>query len=139
MSQIPTDAIVGGFILAVCIAVFNLYRKRLKLVSENKQSFSKSVTPPSNFRRFTQKEFDSLEKTKMQEAGSLCPGHKGTTIWYIDDRSYIVEVQFDVYPSVYAQSLCSFTPTFGMDSTDGALAQGVEELILHEVLGFKRE
>lgn len=38
---------------------------------------------------------------------------------------------------VYKHSICTFTPTFGMDRIDGEFAQDVEEFVLNEVLDFQ--
>ena len=69
----------------------------------------------------------------MQKVSGSCKGHKGTTIWYAE-RSYVVEIHFDVHPSVYIQSICTVTPTMGMDMIDGNLAQDAEEFVLQQVL-----
>jgi hypothetical protein len=96
-----------------------------------------SIPHPSRARRFTPEEFASTEKKQMQDAPSTCAGHMGTTVWYVDGFGYIVEVRFDSHPSVYAHSICTFTPTFGIDRIDGEFAQDVEEFLLGEVLGVK--
>ena len=74
----------------------------------------------------------------MQTAPPSCPGHTGTTVWYVERAGYIIELSFDAHPSVYAHSICTFTPTLGMDRLDGEFAQDVEDFILQEVLGVER-
>jgi hypothetical protein len=103
------------------------------------RSFPDTFPHPARVRRFTAEEFAAKPKQKMQAAPSACVGHESTTIWYVAgtpaERFYIVEVCFSKHPPVYIQSLCTFTPTMGMDRVDGELAQDAEELILQEVLG----
>ena len=103
------------------------------------RAFPKFIVHPARARRYTPDEFTSTQKSKMQNAPSSCPGHVGTTIWYVERQGYIVEVRFDSHPPVYIHSICTFTPTFGMDMIDGAFAQDAEEFVLHEVLGFQTQ
>jgi hypothetical protein len=59
----------------------------------------------------------------MEQAPSVVAGHKGSKIWYVEKKGYIIEVMFDDFSTEYAWSICTFTPTMGMDSIDGAFAE----------------
>ena len=96
-----------------------------------------SIPHPSRARRFTSEEAASFQKRKLQEAPSLCAGHDRTIVWYAEGLGYIIEVRFTAHPAVYVKSLCTFTPTLGMDKIDGEFAQDVEEYVLQEALGYK--
>ena len=97
------------------------------------RAFPERFPHPARAKRFTPEEFSALEKQRMQSVAGCCKGHESTTIWYAD-RCYIVEVRFAAHPPVYIQSICTFTPTMGMDMIDGNLAQDAEEFVLQQVL-----
>jgi hypothetical protein len=103
------------------------------------RAFPETIINPSFARRFSAEEFASLQKVKLQDAPSACARHAGTTIWYVEQMGYIVEIHFDSRDPVYIHSICTFTPTMGMDKIDGEFAQDAEEYILHESLGFPTE
>ena len=103
------------------------------------RAFPETIIHPSHARRFSAEEFASLQKVKLQDAPPACAGHGGTSIWYVEQTGYIVEIRFDSRQPVYIHSLCTFTPTMGMDKIDGEFAQDAEEYILHESLGFPTE
>lgn len=84
---------------------------------------------------FSQAEFDALEKHIADEAPSACDEHQGTAIWYAGPTGYVVEVRLTNRDPVRVQSLCTFTPTLGMDQIDGMFAQDVEEYVLLKELG----
>jgi hypothetical protein len=90
---------------------------------------------PAMAQRFSQAEFDSLEKTAIDEQPSAYAGHAGTVVWYEEDTGYIVEVRFADRRSIYTRSPCSFEPTFGIDKFDGMLIQDVEDYVLLHELG----
>jgi hypothetical protein len=100
------------------------------------RAFPKIFPHPARARRFTADEFEAISKTKLQAAPSSCPGHESTTVWHAEAFGYIIEIRFTKHSPIYIQSICTFTPTMGMDRIDGELAQDAEEFILHEVLGF---
>ena len=83
----------------------------------------------------SEEQFQRLEKTSIQSAPSLCDGHVGTTVWYVKDEGYVIEVNLSSDKKVLVESICTFTPTFGMDSIDGMFAEDVEEYILKVELG----
>ena len=60
-------------------------------------------------------------------------------MWYAESVGYILEVVFSSHPPVNIHSICTFTPTFGMDGIDGEFAQDTEDYVLHEVLGYPRD
>lgn len=93
---------------------------------------------PRRLRRLTEEEFQSIEKQKIQSASPICEGHQGTIIWY-SKVGYIVQVRLKSRPDIYIVTLCTFTPTFGMDSIDGMFAQDAEEYILQSEIGFQSE
>ena len=120
------------------VIMFGLFKKKSESpTGVGHRAFPATILHPSRARRFTPDEFAAIQKTKMQDAPSAHPGHTGTTIWYVEREGYIVEVRFDSRPSIYIHSICTFTPSFGMDRIDGEFAQDAEELLLHEVLGFE--
>jgi hypothetical protein len=100
------------------------------------RAFPETIINPSLARRFSAEEFDSLQTVKLQDAPPACAGHAGTTVWYVEQTGYIVEIRFDSLQPVDIHSLCTFTPTMGMDKIDGEFAQDAEEFILHELLAF---
>jgi hypothetical protein len=101
------------------------------------RAFPKTFLHPARARKFTADEFEAISKKKLQTAPSSCPGHESTTIRYAEAFGYIVEIRFANHKPIYARSICTFTPTMGMDRIDGELAQDVEEFVLQDVLGFK--
>jgi hypothetical protein len=118
--------------------MFGLFKKKSEAPAKTGyRAFPPTIVHPSRARRFTSSEFAAIQKTKMQDAPSSCPGHAGTTVWYVEREGYIIEIRFDAHSPVYIHSICTFTPTFGMDRIDGEFAQDVEEYVLHEVLGFQ--
>jgi hypothetical protein len=118
--------------------MFELFKKKPDAPAKTGyRSLPPSIKHPSRARHYIVSEFAAAQKTKMQDAPPSCPGHVGTTVWYVEREGYIIEVRFDSHPPVYAHSICTFTPTLGMDRIDGEFAQDVEESVLHEVLGFQ--
>jgi len=120
--------------------MFRLFKKKPEEPAKTGfRTFPKTFPHPARARRFTGEEFAVLSKQKLQAAPSSCSGHDSTTIWYVAgtpvERFYVLEIRFSAHPSIYIQSICTFTPTMGMDMVDGALAQDIEELVLQEVLG----
>jgi hypothetical protein len=103
------------------------------------RAFPETIINPSHARRFSAEEFASLQKLKLQDAPAACAGHAGTSIWYVGQTGYIVEVRFDSREPVYIHSICTFTPTAGMDKIDGEFAQDAEEYVLRELVGFPTE
>ena len=74
----------------------------------------------------------------FQTAPASCPGHESTSGLVCrrharSERFYVIEIRFSQHPPVHIQSICTFTPTMGMDRVDGELAQDAEELVLQEV------
>ena len=102
---------------------------------EGYRAFPSEIINPKKVEYISKEDFDKISKQQMQEAPSVCAGHKGTTIWYIENEGFIIQVQFDNKPDVYAPSICTVTPTFGMDMIDGMFAQDIEECILYRELG----
>jgi hypothetical protein len=98
------------------------------------RSFPEHLVHPRLAKRISVEVFAQLEKTKMQTAPSLCVGHKETTVWYLKDR-YVIEIEFTSGQRILVESICTFTPTHGMDSFDGMVAQDKEEYFLKEELG----
>ena len=88
------------------------------------------VPHPSTAHVITPEQFDALKKERMQEAPSMYAGHRGTVIWYNETEGYIVQVRLRDKPDVFVLSVCTFTPTMGMDMFDGMLAQDIEEYVL---------
>jgi hypothetical protein len=120
--------------------MFGLFKKKPAAPAKTGcRAFPQAFPHPARARRFNAEEFAALPKQKLQTAPSSCSGHESTTVWYVAgtpaDRFYVVEVRFSQHPPVCIQSICTFTPTMGMDMVDGALAQDAEELVLQEVLG----
>jgi hypothetical protein len=105
-------------------------------LSTGYRAFPETISNPSQARRYSGEEFDSLPRVKLQDAPPLCTGHAGTAVWYVEQTGYIVEIRFDSRPPVYIHSICTFTPTMGMDQIDGEFAQDAEAYVLSELLGF---
>lgn len=104
------------------------------------RAFPKNINSPWKVETISKEEFSKADKVQMDKAKSACAGHKETVVWYSESlRSYVVEVIFDAKPTIYALSLCTFTPSFGMDIIDGQFAQDVEEYILFKELGYFSE
>ncbi len=75
----------------------------------------------------------------MQNAQGICTGHKETIIYFVDsdeNRRYIVEVIL-IKGHYFIETPCSWTPSFGMDTLDGNLAQDGEEWILVQELNYE--
>lgn len=101
------------------------------------RAFPPTIENPRKAEILTHAAFTNLLTTKMQDAPSSCPGHKGTTVWYAGTNGYVIQVKFEGKPDIFARSVCTFTPTFGMDRIDGEFAQDVEEYLLQRELGLK--
>jgi len=101
------------------------------------------VENPKNTEFITEDQFESYAvKTRMGDGKSLCEGHSGTEIWYVDGpecRGYVLEIGFEEKPAVYAKTMCTFTPTHGMDLIDSYFAEVVEDYVLFRKLGRKSE
>jgi hypothetical protein len=101
------------------------------------RAFPPEIESPVKAARLSIKEFEAIQKVKMEGAPALCSGHKSTLIWYSEvARTYIVHVSFDKKPDTYAQSICTFTPTMGMDQFDACFAQDIEDQLIKESLGI---
>jgi len=103
------------------------------------RDFPAVIKSPITNQVISREEYEKMGKSKMQEAPSVLPGHKSTTIWYAGKEGYLVQIVFDEKPDVYVRTICTIIPEFGMDSFDGMLAQDAEEFILHNVLGYETE
>jgi len=95
------------------------------------------IDNPSKAEIITESAFTNMKARKMQEASAVCPGHRGTTVWYAETNGYVIQIKLDAKKDIYARSICTFTPTMGMDKIDGAFAEDVEEYQLQKELGFK--
>ena len=103
------------------------------------RAFPPEIEHPSKAKTIGEPKFKNLKAVKMQEVPSLCEGHKGTIIWYVDKKGYYVEIQFSKHPTIYAESICTFTPTMGMDRIDGSFAEDIEAYYLNKYLRFKSD
>ena len=100
------------------------------------RAFPPEIESPIKAERLSLKEFEAIRKVKMEGASALCSGHKTTLIWYSEIvRTYIVHTSFDKKPDAYAKSICTFTPTMGMDQFDACFAQDIEAQLIKETLG----
>lgn len=122
--------------------MFGLFKKKpAARAKTGYRAFPPTFPHPARARRFTAEEFAALPKQKLQTAPASCPGHASTSVWYVAgtpaERFYVIEICFSQHPPVHIQSICTFTPTMGMDRVDGELAQDAEELVLQEVLGVQ--
>jgi hypothetical protein len=100
------------------------------------RAFPPEILHPSQAEVFSEEAFSKLGAQKMQEAPAACPGHLGTTVWYVERRGYVVELRIRGRPSIFISSICTFTPSHGMDMIDGLFAQDVEEYVLNKELGL---
>ena len=98
------------------------------------RAFPPEIGHPAKATYFTLDEFDRIHKQQLEQAPPACPGHAGTVVWYAKEKGYIVQIKLDGKPDVFAASICTFTPTHGMDQIDGIFAQDIEEFILHRDL-----
>lgn len=99
------------------------------------RAFPPEIPHPRTAIYLTHDEFDRMAKQRLEQAPSACPGHTSTVVWYAKDKGYIIQVMMEGKAAVLATSICTFTPTMGMDQIDGLFAQDVEEFILHRDLG----
>ena len=84
-------------------------------------------------------EFTLIPKRRMENAPSICKGHKETIIHFVDsneNRRYIVEVILNK-GCYYIETPCTWTPSLDMDTLDGNLAQDGEEWILVQELNYE--
>lgn len=100
------------------------------------RAFPPEIIHPSRTTYLTQDEFDQMAKQKLEQAPPACAGHSGTVVSYAAGKGYIIQVSLDGKPDVMATSICTFTPTMGMDQIDGLFAQDVEEFILNRELAY---
>ena len=103
------------------------------------RAFPPVIDNPSKAKTIGKLRFKFIKTTKMQEVPSLCEGHEGTTIWYADKKGYFIEIKFSKHPTIYAQSVCTFTPTMGMDKIDGSFAEDIEAYFLKKQLGYESD
>jgi hypothetical protein len=103
------------------------------------RAFPPEIENPSKAETIGKLKFKLLKTIKMQDAPSTYEGHEGTIIWYVDKIGYIVEIKFTDHPTVYAKSICTFTPTMGMDKIDGSFAEDIEAYYLNKHLGFQTD
>lgn len=104
------------------------------------RSFPAIVAHPRCAEEVSAEEFAQVEKLQIQDAPSIYPGHLKTVIWYIkSELQYIIQVQLEGRADVLQRSICTYTPTLGMDSFDGLLAEDIEAFVLHKFLGFPAE
>ena len=100
------------------------------------RAFPPEILHPSRAEFLSEEEFSKLDAKRLEAAPPVCAGHEATIIWYVEKHGYIVQVKIIGKPSVFVYSLCTFTPTFGMDMIDGLFAQDIEEYILNRELGY---
>lgn len=103
------------------------------------RAFPKYLKSPAQSKRLSEQEFNNISDKKfMSEVKGACDGHKKTIVYFSKSvRTYILEIQFDSKPTIYVLSLCTFTPTMGMDMIDGEFAQDAEEYVLSKELGMR--
>jgi hypothetical protein len=93
---------------------------------------------PRSLRRLAPEELEPLEKTEMQRSPGIVPGHSGSTVWYVrrgEGGYFVLQVELDGQPPVLVETICTFTPTWGIDAVDGMLIEDAEHLVLNEKLG----
>ena len=101
------------------------------------RAFPPTIDHPRKAEVLSETAFTNLNAIKMQDAPSLCPGHEGTTVWYAGTNGYVIQIRIKGKKDIYARSICTFTPTMGMDKIDGVFAQDVEEYHIQKELGLK--
>ena len=72
-------------------------------------------------------------KKKLQDALPLLENYLGTEVWYSEDalyKGYILRIKLKDEPDIFVKSICTFTPSFGMDSIDGSFAEDIEEYLI---------
>ena len=134
---------MGKLFISICLILsYILITEGQSAMSEQKlgyRAFPKYISNPYKAKIISEGEFNKLDKIKMKEAASICDGHKKTIVWYSETAlTYILEIQFNDKPTIYAFSICTFTPNaaIGMDRVDGEFAQDVEEYIISKELNF---
>jgi hypothetical protein len=82
-------------------------------------------------------EFQAAEKTLMESVAGSVAGHTRTEVWYVAPPSghYLLRLTFDRHPDAFARSICTYTPSLGMDRIDGCFAEDVEAYVVERVLG----
>ena len=94
---------------------------------------------PRFLRRLAPEEFEALQKAEMQRSPGIVPGHRGSTVWYVqrgEGGYFILQIELEDHPPVLVETICTFTPTWGVDSIDGMLIEDAEHLVLSEKLGI---
>jgi hypothetical protein len=94
---------------------------------------------PRSLRRLGFEEFETLQKTEMQRSPGIVTGHRGSTVWYVprgEGGYFVLQVEFDDQLPSLVETICTFTPTWGIDAVDGMLIEDAEHLALNEKLGF---
>jgi len=108
-------------------------------IKKGYRAFPPYIGHPAKAIFLSEIEFNQIQKDKREEAPSACPGHLRTVIWYAGEKGYIIQIQLENKPDIFGFSLCTFTPTFGMDQIDEVFAQDLEEYILFRELGYKTD
>ncbi len=105
---------------------------------EGYRALPSKISHPISAKKYTKLEVADIDKIEMQIVGSTTKGHKKTTVWYSPKilKSYLLQIEFTSHPTVYVQSITTYTPTLGMDKIDGAFAEDVEAQVIYDVLGY---
>lgn len=93
---------------------------------------------PKSLRRLSREEFDSLQKSELQRSAGIATGHTGSVVWYIargEGGYFVLQVDLECRPAVFVETICTVTPTWGIDAVDGMLIEDAEHLVLREALG----
>ena len=95
------------------------------------------IQRPSDAVLITKEKFDDAQKRHLQTVAGEVVGHRLTEVWYAAAPAsmYLLRMSFDGQRDVFATSICTFTPSQGMDSIDGCFAEDVEAFVLEKVLG----
>ena len=102
------------------------------------RALPKSIKCPCCDQYISSDEFESIDsKILMQEAPSCHEGHLSTEVWYAESRGYILKILFSDGAIKFILSMCTFTPTMGMDSIDGLFASDAEEFAIQDYLGVR--
>ncbi|MBU1042886.1 MAG: hypothetical protein KJ915_00615 [Candidatus Omnitrophica bacterium] len=125
-------------IILIIYTIILLLNGGLLMAESGYRALPLQINSPANAKLLTSEEFNKIKKIKIETGGSLCKGHKGTVVWYNEKIGYILEIQLE-QKAIYALSICTFTPTQGMDKIDGMFAQDIEDYILSKELDYYSE
>lgn len=106
-----------------------ILHRRLPAVIEQPDPAAQRIEPA---------EFDRETKRKLNRNRGLAKGHSGTDLWYMRERPdhyYVLHIKLGYSllrkgRDIFVRSICTWTPSQGIDAFDLCLVSDIEEAVL---------